>query len=92
MSLPVCPNCGSGLITWLDPVPSGHNGCTACGYVAPVREFHAEKALPTTKGITAAEPDPIVSPIPTRQRRPKPKPSVVKEPPTVTKDYWYLRD
>lgn len=43
MSLPVCPNCKSGAVIWQhDRLPHGHNLCTNCGHIAPVRDFHPD--------------------------------------------------
>jgi len=90
MSLPVCPNCGSGYIHTGYPLGSGDGKCMACGHIGVTRDFHAERPLiPVRSGIKASAPDPIVSPIPTRQRKPHHEPHTV---PTVRADYWYLRD
>lgn len=43
MSLPICPKCRSSNVSFGgERIPNGSDRCNACGYTAPVREFHPD--------------------------------------------------
>lgn len=91
MSLPKCPNCGSGSVA----PHGGVNRCLGCGYTGVVRDFHQPRPDPMTtiptRGKNKDEPSVerrYAAPPPRMQKPRSPEPKADKP----QGEFWWMKD